>query len=519
MRRARAPESQRPPAPRRMGRVVLALLFAACSPAPPTSPPASAVTQTASAAPSAAGSTVPLAEPALADELRAALNPDVILADLATIQELSGGADGRRNAGSEAYAAVARFVAGELEAAGYAVTQPPVALPLFRQDAPTVLEIVDGQAFDDIHEVKAMLFSASGDATGPVVPLGFDPGASPGAPTGLGCQASDWAEVPKGAIALVQPAPCRRQDVIVNAQEAGAAAVITSYVDWQRDHVLRPTLIDPTSISIPAVGVTHEVGLALADAAASDAEVHVETHTSFESTTSPSVIAESPGGDPAHVLMLGGHLDSVMDGPGINDNASGTMTVLEIARQLATLSGGPGVAGGGGWRVRVAFWSGEELGLFGSFAYTEELGSEADAIEAYLNFDMIGSKNGVRQVYDGAATTSPEESGAVMDLFARALDDAGLAWEPIAVGAASDHFPFDQVGVPIGGLFSGANELKTAEQVATFGGTAGAQQDPCYHLGCDTVDNIDPVRLEELARAAAWVTGALASGEVTLGTS
>ena len=502
---------------RRLATLGLAIVVGACSPAPSASPPASV--PTGSAAPSlAARPSTPATGPALADQLRDALEIDAILADLATLQELGGGAGGRRNAGSEAYAAAARYVAGELAAAGYTVTQPPVDVPFFEQEAATVLEIVGGQSFQDIRDVKAMLFSASGDVTGRIFPLGFDPNASPGAPTGLGCQPSDWEDVPRGAIALVQPAPCRRQDVVVNAQEAGAAAVITSYVDWQPDHVLRPTLIDPSSISIPAVGVTHEAGLALASAAESKDEVHVATHTSSEPRTSPNVIAESPAGDPAHVLMLGAHLDSVMDGPGMNDNGSGTMTVLEIARQLAAIPGGPGVEGGGGWKVRFAFWAGEELGLFGSFQYTGELGPEgASVIEAYLNLDMIGSTNAVRQVYDGSATTRPAESGAITDLFARALDGAGLAWEPTAVGAASDHFPFDQAGVPVGGLFSGANDLKTEAQVQIFGGFSGVQADPCYHLGCDTVDNIDAVTLEQLARAAAWVTGALASGEVTLG--
>lgn len=74
----------------------------------------------------------------------------------------------------------------------------------------------------------------------------------------------------------------------------------------------------------------------------------------------------------------------------------------------------------------------------------------------------------------------------------------------------------EQAGIPIGGLFSGANELKTAEQASLFGGTADSPADACYHLACDTTANVDPVLLEQLARAAAWVTGALASGEVSL---
>ena len=128
---------------------------------------------------------------------------------------------------------------------------------------------------------------------------------------------------------------------------------------------------------------------------------------------------------------------------------------------------------------------------------------------------MVGSPNGIRAVYDGSASSRPAAGTTITDMFTAALDVAGLAWELEEVGAASDHYPLDQAAIPVGGLFSGANELKSAEQVATFGGTAGSM-DACYHLGCDTRSNLDPILLEQLARAAAWVTGSLASGEVTL---
>jgi Zn-dependent M28 family amino/carboxypeptidase len=135
---------------------------------------------------------------------------------------------------------------------------------------------------------------------------------------------------------------------------------------------------------------------------------------------------------------------------------------------------------------------------------------------AYLNFDMLGSPNGLRVVYDGSATSRPSESTAISRLFGTALDSAGLTWELQAVGAGSDNWPMEQAGVPIGGLFSGADERKSADQASRFGGTADAPSDACYHLACDTVANIDPQLLGELARTAAWVVGSLASGEVAL---
>jgi Zn-dependent M28 family amino/carboxypeptidase len=381
-------------------------------------------------------------------------------------------------------------------------------------DAPTVLEILAPGAplFEDTRDVKPMLLSPSGDVTAKIFPLSFDPEAPPGSRGGSGCDPAEWAEAPAGVIALVQPGNCRRRDVIVNAQDAGALGIVTAYPEWVADRVLRPTLVDPSGLTIPAVGATHAVGLALFAAATAGSDVHLRVSTTVEVETTMNVIAETPGGDPQNVVMLGGHLDSVVDGPGINDNGSGTMAVLEIARELAALrpEGAP-------WKVRVAFWTGEETGLLGSFDYVQRLSpDDVAAIEAYLNFDMLGSPNGIRQVYDAGASTRPLGSGLVQDLFTGALDAAGLSWELVAVGGASDHSPFDQLGVPVGGLFSGASERKTPEQAAVFGGTADAPNDPCYHLLCDTPSNIDPVLLEQLARVAAWVTGELASGEVAI---
>ena len=217
--------------------------------------------------------------------------------------------------------------------------------------------------------------------------------------------------------------------------------------------------------------------------------------------------------------MLGGHLDSVIDGPGMNDDGSGTMAVLGIAKALAGVTGMTASAGSAapaaGWKVRVAFWTGEEIGLWGSRAYvkgTDSLGS----IEAYLNLDMLGSPNGVRLVYDGAATPRPQQSIVIDGLLGRALEDRGLVWQTASLGGSSDHASFEQGGIPTGGLFAGANELKTQAEADLFGGTANAPADPCMHLACDTTDKLDTTLLGELADAAAWAVGALASGEVVL---
>ena len=507
---------------RRLAPIVAAcLIAAACQPSPTASPtPRTTSATPASPAASPAGAS-PAARIPLAEDLRDAIDVDAIVADLGRLQSIAAEHGGARPAGSDGHAAAAAFVTDQLRAAGYTVELQPLDLPFFRQLGPSVLQVEGGgPAFEDVHDFKAMLFSASGEVTAPVFALGFDPEARPGDRTGLGCNPEDWSGVPAGSIVLVQAANCRRHDAVVQAQAAGALALVTAYPESTRDEVLRPTLITPADIRIPVLGLTEAAGLALADAAAAGKQVHISTRTAVETRSSVNVIGETPGGDANHVVMLGGHLDSVVDGPGINDDGSGTMTVLEIARVLAAqLRKGQGGTLAPTWKVRAGFWTGEEIGLLGSTAWVGRSGAPPlSSIAVYLNLDMLGSPNGGRFVYDGATTTRPAQSGMVSQLFVRTLEDQGLVWQSVSVGS-SDNVPFDQFGVPTSGLFSGANEIKTAGQAELFGGTGDAPADACFHLACDTTANIDRQLLSELARAAGWVVGALASGEVDLGSS
>ena len=496
----------------------VAVVLAGCSPAPPSVPPSVGGPAPTSIASGPVQSAVPVVEPALAAALRDAVDPDAILDDLQRLEDIALAHEGNRAAGSRSEAEAAQYVADELREAGFNVELQEVTLPWFDQDGPSVLE-VEGLAtpLEDIRDFKAMLLSPSGDVRGPIHSLGFDPAAPPGDRSGLGCDEADFADVPAGVVVLVRPGRCLRRDVVVNAQAAGAVGIVTVYAEFQRDTVLRPTLITQAGLEIPALAASNDVGLALLEAAERGASAHIVVDTTVETRKSVNVIAETAGGADDHVVIIGGHIDSSVDGPGINDDGSGTMTILEIGQQLAAAATGPGSPAGDGWKVRVAFWTGEEIGLIGSGLYAEGLDSGAiGSIEAYLNFDMLGSSNGVREIYSGAQTTRPTESMAIEGLFASAFDRVGLSSTIKELSGGADHASFNNFGIPTGGLFSGASEIKTPEQATLFGGTAGVPSDPCYHLACDTTANIDPVRLEEMARAAAWVVGALASGEVTL---
>ena len=102
---------------------------------------------------------------------------------------------------------------------------------------------------------------------------------------------------------------------------------------------------------------------------------------------------------------------------------------------------------------------------------------------------MLGSPNYVRFVYDGDGSATPDAgpngSATIEDIFLDYFAKVGLATEPTAFDGRSDYGPFIAVGIPAGGLFSGAEEIKTAEEAAIYGGTAGVAYDPCYHQACD----------------------------------
>ena len=165
--------------------------------------------------------------------------------------------------------------------------------------------------------------------------------------------------------------------------------------------------------------------------------------------------------------------------------------------------------------MRFAFWSGEEDGLQGSNYYVSQLSEKQIAATAVnLNFDMVGSPNAVRFVYDGDGdafgAAGPEGSGEIEKVFTDYFGVRDLATAPTEFDGRSDYFGFIENGIPAGGLFTGAEGIKTDAEAATFGGTAGAPYDPCYHQACDTTDNVDPVVFEQMADAAAHATLAFA---------
>ncbi len=211
----------------------------------------------------------------------------------------------------------------------------------------------------------------------------------------------------------------------------------------------------------------------------------VVTDTISEIRTTINVIAETKEGRGDNVVMVGAHLDSVLPGPGINDNGSGSTAILETALQMAKVKPNN--------KVRFAWWSAEELGLLGSEHYVDTLTpAEKTDIALYLNFDMMGSPNFMRGIYDGdnsdneGAGAGPEGSAQIEEVFEEHFASKGLPFNGTDFSGRSDYGPFIAVGIPAGGLFTGAEGVKTAAQAALYGGVAGASYDPCYHQACDS---------------------------------
>ncbi|MDI6098965.1 M28 family peptidase [Actinoplanes sp. NEAU-A12] len=217
--------------------------------------------------------------------------------------------------------------------------------------------------------------------------------------------------------------------------------------------------------------------------------------------TGYNLIADLPGrGDPNRVVMLGAHLDSVAEGPGINDNATGSAGILEVALAYAA-SGANGDKG-----IRFGWWGAEEDGLIGSKAYVASLSAaERAKVTAYLNFDMIGSPNPGYFVYGddtrGTAIAAALRSGFTAE---------GVEPESADLKGRSDHASFKAAGIPTGGTatLSLAPTMSPA-QAARWDGQAGQPFDPCYHKDCDGAGNVDHDALDTHADVAAHAVWAL----------
>ena len=436
----------------------------------------------------------------------------------AAFQAIANANGGTRLAGTQGYEDSVDYVVEKMTAAGYNVTLDSFQFNFF---PPAVLQQLT--PVSATYETGAFTSSGVGNVSATVTPV--DINLTPPRANTSGCQGTyteaavgasivldpggldDFAGFPAGNIALIQRGGCSFALKAYNAQAAGASAMIlfNQGNDPTREGLIVGTLVVqppatvPGPVTIPVVGASFANGAALAQSG-STAHVQVDPPANI---TLHNVLAESKSGDPNNVVMAGAHLDSVAAGPGINDNGSGSAVLLEVAEQMRKVNPRN--------KLRFAWWGAEEAGLVGSTDYVNNLSqAEKDKIALYLNFDMVGSPNYVFFIYDGddsdatGAGPGPQGSAAIEKTFERFYNMRGLPFKGTDFTGRSDYGAFIANGIPAGGLFTGAEGVKTPAEVALWGGTAGAQYDPCYHLACDTYANNNNTALDNNSDAIAF---------------
>ncbi|HVH22573.1 MAG TPA: M28 family peptidase [Pseudonocardia sp.] len=464
--------------PRGAGRLaallLLSVVVAACSPAPAPAPPATS-------APPA----TPAPDQGLPGRLVGAVTGDGVYRHLQELQRIADANGGNRALGTPGYDASVDYVAGVLRAAGYAVDTPEFTAHRFSVQEQRLT--VDGTAVPTL----ALGYSPATPAGGLRAPLA--------AAAGEGCDAAALTGVPRGAVVLVRRGTCTFAQKSTVAGTAGAVGLLV--VNNEDGPLSDGTLGERPPGAVPTAGLSRADGEALFGR--TGAPVELVLNTTVSELRSRNVIAQTGTGNADQVVMAGAHLDSVAEGPGINDNGSGSATLLEVATQLGPT---PPVTNA----VRFAFWGAEEEGLLGSTAYVQGL-DEADRgrIALYVNLDMVGSPNAGYYVYDGdnsdnvGAGPGPNGSATLERVLVESLAAAGAPAAGTDFDGRSDYGPFIEAGIASGGLFTGASEPMSAGDAQRWGGDAGKPHDACYHQACDRIDTIDRTALDRNADATA----------------
>ncbi|MFE7778300.1 M28 family metallopeptidase [Streptomyces sp. NPDC057445] len=404
---------------------------------------------------------------------------------LQKFQQIADSAGGNRAAGTLGHDASAAYVYQLLKKAGYDVSYQTFEF-VYTQTQAEKLSVISPAPRDVT--ISAMTYTKSTSVGGIKADLVAAPVDADGT---NGCEPGDFASGTfTGKIALIKRGGCTFAAKQENAAAAGAAGAV---IYNNTEGALSGTLGAPEAGKIPTGGITQAEGDKLAaDLAKGPVSINFEIRQLQQKRSTNNVVAETRHGNAANTVMLGSHLDSVVAGPGINDNGSGSAGLLEVALELAKAEKKPAN------KVRFAWWSAEENGLLGSEHYVANLSDLGKKeIKLYLNFDMIASPNYGLFVYDGddsdgvGSPAGPAGSAQLERDINEFMDKQGRPHAGTDFTGRSDYGPFVEAGIASGGTFTGAEGLKTEAQAAMFGGTAGVAYDACYHAKCDDIKNID----------------------------
>jgi Zn-dependent M28 family amino/carboxypeptidase len=451
---------------------------------------------------SAPPATPPPPPPPLAEELPAKVTADAMVATLRMLQDIATANAGSRAIGTRGFDASVDYVAKTLRDKGFNVETPEFdRLDPVSAGNPTLT--VAGRSYSVV-QASLLVTTPAGGLTGPV--------ARPAKPAG--CVPADYpgGSLPKGAIAVVDDTACSVVDKQNAALAKGAAAVMV--VSGGGPNGSPRGLFDQgyyNGLTVPVAVIDPGVDATLRKVAG---PIQLTLDGKTVKVTSRNVLAQTKSGDPHNVVMVGAHLDSVAGSPGINDNGTGVAAVLQTALQM-----GPSPAAANA--VRFAFWGGQQSSLGGALNYVFDLDRDPlNDIALYLDVDTIGSRNAGFFTYDGdqsgpagpdiAADDVPLGSAGVERTLAGYLNLAGERPADMPLSPATDIGAFLTVGVPVGGVTTGATQTKTPTQARLWGGTAGQPFDPNYRTPRDTIDNVDPSALGVMGSAVASAVAAYA---------
>ena len=437
-------------------------------------------------------------------------------------------ADGHpsRNSGEPGYKASADYVAQVMRDAGYNVTIQqytftyylPTGIPAFSQTSPTPHDYV----LDDEWGPGQSTGSVTGGTVQPAGGIVIPPTTTPSSASG--CSASDFSGFVPGRIALIQRGTCNFGVKVQNAQAAGASGVII-FNEGNPDRTdlqigsLQDAAGNPIIPTIPVAFTTFAIGQALYTQAQQSPPVMNLSIPAIAKPNTPdyNVIAESKGGDSNHVVVVDAHLDAIY-GAGMLDNASGSATILDIAQQMKNVNPRN--------KLRFIWFGGEELGLFGSSYYVNNLtSSELSHIGYDLDADVTATPNYTIGVLDPAGpdffsrTVSATFPNRVYKASTVARDQAIAYFDSIGKNhelfspVGTDAFSFNEVGIPASGLVTGQDCCKTQHEVDLFGGYVGNFEGnvPSIDGGCvdnpfrwcDNLANNDKMVLTFMSRAFA----------------
>ncbi|CAF1457791.1 unnamed protein product [Adineta steineri] len=350
----------------------------------------------------------------------------------------------------------------------------------------------------------------------------------------FGCDESDWLNATSSSsslrdkIALIKRGNCTFTEKSLLAVKYGVVGLLI-YNDGTTPNRYSPVSgrVDQ-NITFPALSISYQIASSLVNAIQNVAtNVVVRIHISTTKYPEPvgNICAHTITGDATQTIVIGSHTDSVPEGPGINDDGSGTATNLVLATNLDRLfqtSSYPPYK----YRVKFCWWGAEEVGIVGSRYHVSQANYSTipgERISDYLvnlNYDMLGSPNFQMGIYDGHtanfSTTPPKAipgSIRLTELFRNWFIDQNLPYTISELGGGSDYASFLAAGIVISGLNSGISDIKTKEERDYYnrllgqgnGGVANAEYDPCYHQSCDSLANINPLGHEKLSKAAAYI--------------